>query len=74
MRLVRRYLRNQAMQKGLLGGSRFWTVLGTLGLAMKVLKKLAKDEPDVAYRSELKPGQTLVISSERSVKAVKRRR
>lgn len=64
----------QAVQKGLLGRSRFWTVLGTLGLAMKVLKKLAKNEPEVAYSGELKPGQTLVISHDRTAKAVKRRR
>lgn len=74
MRPVRRYMMTQAVQKGLFGGSRFWTLLGTLGLAMKLLKKLARDEAEVAYQVELKPGQTLVISHDRTVKAVKRRR
>lgn len=74
VRPLRRYVMRRAVQKGFFEGSRFWTLLGTLGLAMKLLKKLARNEPELAYQVELKPGQTVVISHDRTVKAVKRRR
>ena len=73
MGLERRIL-SRALREGLLGGSRFWTVVGTLGLAMKVLRALARDKPEVAFCEELKPGQSLLISHERRAKVVPRRR
>lgn len=69
-----RYLLARAFRKGFLGGSRFWTVLGTLGVAMRVLKRLTSDKPEVAYSGELRPGQTIVISHDRSAKVVRRGR
>ncbi len=74
MRAVKRLLLGRALQKGLLGGSRFWTIVGTIGLAMKVLRKITRDEPEVAFSEELRPGQTLLISHDRQAKVVKRRR
>lgn len=71
---MRRLLLGRAIRKGFFGGSRFWTVVGTLGLAMKVLRRLTRDEPEVAYSEELRPGQTLLISHDRSAKGVQRRR
>ena len=71
---MRRLLLGRAIRKGFLGGSRFWTVVGTLGLAMKVLRKLTRDEPEVAFCEELRPGQTLLISHDRSAGVVQRRR
>lgn len=71
---MRRLLMTHALRRGFLGGSRLWTVVGTLGLAMKVLKKITKDEPEVAFTTELRPGQTLVISHDRTAKVVRRRR
>lgn len=69
-----RLLLARAFRKGLLEGSRFWTVVGTLGLAMKVLRKITKDEPEVVFCEELRPGQTLLISHDRSPTVVQRRR
>lgn len=72
--MLRRYLLGRALQKGLLGGSRFWTVVGTLGVAMRVLRRITRDEPEVAYREELRPGETIVLSHGREPKASRRRR
>ena len=71
---MRRLLLARAMRKGFLGGSRFWTVLGTLGLAMKVLRRITRNEPEVAFCEELRPGQTLLISHDRGARVVQRRR
>lgn len=71
---MRRLLLGRAIRKGFLGGSRFWTVVGTLGLAMKVLRRLTRDSPEVAFCEELRPGQTLLISHDRSAKVAQRRR
>ncbi|MGI8684335.1 MAG: hypothetical protein ACR2MO_04470 [Acidimicrobiales bacterium] len=71
---MKRFLLGRALQKGLLGGSRFWTVVGTIGLAMKVLRKITRDEPEVAFCEELKAGQTLLISHDRQARVVQRRR
>lgn len=64
----------KAVTAGFLGGSRFWTVVGTLGLAMKVLGRLTRDEPEVVYRERLSPGETLLISSAPRTRVVQRRR
>ena len=74
MASIRRYLMARAVSKGLLGGSRFWTVLGSLGIAMRVLKKVFRDEPEVVYCEELRPGQTLLISHDRTARVVRARR
>lgn len=71
---MRRLLLARALRKGFLGGSRFWTVVGTIGLAMKVLRKITRDEPEVTFSEELRPGQTLLISHDRDAKVVQRRR
>lgn len=69
-----RLILSRAIRKGFLGGSRLWMVVGTLGLAMKVLRRLTRDEPEVAFCEELRPGQTLLISHDRRAKVVQRRR
>lgn len=71
---MKRLLFAQAVRKGFLGTSRFWTVVGTLGVAMKVLRRITSDEPEVAFCEELRPGQSLLISHDRGAKVVQRRR
>ena len=56
------YLYRRAQVKGLLGGSRPWTVLWGLLFARRMWKRFLKDAPEIVYRTELKPGETLVIS------------
>ena len=58
----RSYLYRRAQVKGLLGGSRPWTVLWGVLFARRLWKRFLKDEPEILYRTELKSGETLVIS------------
>lgn len=71
---TRRLLMTKAVTNGFLGGSRFWTAVGTLGIAMKVLKKITRDDPEVVYSERLSPGETILISHDRQATVVQRRR
>ena len=44
-----------------IGGSRAWLTLVVVAGGLRMLKKVAKREPDVVYREELHPGQSVVI-------------
>jgi hypothetical protein len=57
------YVYRQAQVRGLLGGSRPWTVLWVLLLSRRILRRLLADKPDIVYRETLAPGEALVISS-----------
>ena len=72
--MLARLLLPRALRKGFLGDSQAWTVVGSLVIAMRVLRKITADKPEVAYRERLEPGQTLVISHERDARVVRRRR
>ena len=52
----------RAQVRGLVGGSRPWTILWGVLFARRMLKRFMKDEPEILYRTELKPGESLVIS------------
>lgn len=69
-----RFLLRRSYLRGFVGGSRFWTVVGTFGLAVRLLRKLTRDEPEVVYSEALGPGQSLLISHDRGAKVVRRRR
>lgn len=57
-------LRSRGLTEGFLGGSRFWTVVGALGWLIKALQWASKPKPEVVYRAELQPGETLVLARE----------
>lgn len=61
-----RYILRRGLWSGLVGGSRFWLVLGGLAATVRVVKRLSGSEPEVVYNERLEPGQTLVISHPRS--------
>ena len=44
-----------------IGGSRAWLAVGVTAGGLHMLRRAVKREPDVVYREELRPGQTLVI-------------
>ncbi len=44
-----------------IGGSRGWLALGVTAGALRMLRRMAKREPDVVYLEELHPGQSVVI-------------
>lgn len=60
-----RFLLRRGFQKGLMGGSRRWLVMGGVALGVKVLRKLSGSEPEVVYSEKLDPGESLVIAHER---------
>lgn len=57
------FVYRQAQVRGLLGGSRPWTYLWLFLVAKRILRRLTRDSPEVVYRSELQPGETIVVSS-----------
>ena len=62
-RFLKRFVRLQAVNKGLLGGSRLWTAVWMASTAAALAKRLTADKPEVIFRSELKDNDSLVISS-----------
>ena len=44
-----------------IGGSRGWLTLGVVAGGLQLLRRMAKQEPDVVYLEELHPGQSVVI-------------
>jgi hypothetical protein len=57
-------LYRQSQMRGLLGGSRPWTILWAVLATRRLLKRLLRDDGEVVYREELEPGETIVISAE----------
>jgi hypothetical protein len=56
------FLYRRAQLRGLVGGSRPWTILWGVLFARRLIKRFTSDEPEILYRTELKTGETLVIS------------
>lgn len=57
------YIHRQAQLRGLLGGSKPWTILWVLLSARRMLKRVFGDEPEIVYSEPLEPGQAVVISA-----------
>ena len=58
------YLRASAIQKGLLGGSRPWMVIGGAAWTLRFLRRVARRESKTVFCEELEPGETVVIRHE----------
>ena len=56
-----RLLYRQAQLRGLLGGSRSWTLLWGVLFGARLVRKVTSDKPKVVFREKLRPGQVLVI-------------
>lgn len=57
------YLRQQAVVRGLLGGSRGWLLIGVAAWALRLLKRAAGTRSlHPVLTHELSPGESLVIS------------
>lgn len=56
-------LYRRAQVRGLLGGSRPWTVLWAVLLGVRILKRLFGDREEIVLSERLEDGQTLVISA-----------
>lgn len=58
------YLRRRAQLKGVVGGSRGWTIVWAILIGARLLRRLTTDEEKVVYRRKLRPGESLVVRSE----------
>jgi hypothetical protein len=62
---VTRWLFRNGVRRGLVGGSRPWTIVAVLAGSLRLFNRFRGSEPEIAYREVLEPGQTLVIHVER---------
>lgn len=56
-------LRRASVERGLLGGSTPWVVLGGVLWALRGLRLVSRRETGVIWRGELREGESLVIGS-----------
>ncbi|MHB8295715.1 MAG: hypothetical protein ACYDH5_14045 [Acidimicrobiales bacterium] len=71
---LRRLLR-AGLQRGVLGGSRAWTIAGALGAGGLVLKRLAgRPQAKTVYSSRLRPGQSVTVNVSEPAPSRRRRR
>jgi hypothetical protein len=66
--------RRRAITEGVLGGNRRWLVLGGLAWALRAYRYASTREPEVVYRAELRPGETLVLERQEPKKRGRGRR
>jgi len=63
---ILRILRKNGLRRGILGGNRAWAAVavGTWGYSQ--LKRLSQRSAEVVFSEELKPGQRIIISNDRT--------
>jgi hypothetical protein len=64
--LLRR-LTGTGFRRGM-SGSRGWLVVGVVTGGVRILRRLARDDEDVLYRTAIKPGDSFEIIARRRVK------
>jgi hypothetical protein len=69
---VLNYLRRRAQLKGVVGGSRGWTILWAVLIGGRLLRRLMTDKPEILLTEQLRPGEALVIRAEGAAPAAKR--
>lgn len=68
-----RYLYRRGQLKGLLGGSRGWTVVWGVLFSARLFKKATTRDAKVVYSEVLRPGETVVIRHEDAARKRKRK-
>jgi hypothetical protein len=61
---VLNYLRRRAQFKGVVGGSRGWTILWAVLMGGRLLRRFTSDAPEVVFTRKLRAGESVVIRSE----------
>jgi hypothetical protein len=62
-RFVKRYVRTNAIRRGLLGRDKFWLGVFVLGLmGRQVNKVLKRGDMPILFSERLKPGESFVIT------------
>lgn len=69
-----RLLRLTSFRRGVMGGSRAWTIVATVLFGVRLLKKIAGSEPEVVHTSRLRPGESLVIRHDLPKRSARRAR
>lgn len=59
-----RYVMRTGIRRGM-GGSRGWMTAAILAGGVRGLRRLARTEPEVLYRTTIRPGERFVITSRR---------
>ena len=59
-----RYLRRRAQFKGVVGGSRGWTIVWAVLMGGRMLRRATSDAPEVVFTRKLRAGESVVIRSE----------
>lgn len=54
-------LRRRSINRGVLGGSRFWTILGAVLWGGRLLRRVLARQEQLVAREVLKPGQHVTI-------------
>lgn len=54
-------LQSRGIQRGVMGTSRSWMWIAVGAFVIRRLRRLAGSEPQIVFRGEIKPGQTLRI-------------
>jgi hypothetical protein len=62
---VTRWLFRNGVRRGLVGGSRPWTIVAIVAGSIRLFNRFRGEGPEIAYQEKLEPGQTLVIHLER---------
>ena len=53
-------LTSNGFRRGM-GGSRAWLVVGIVAAGARMLRRLARNEPEVLYRTAIKPGDMFEV-------------
>lgn len=56
-----RFLTRYGTTRGLLGGSKAWTVVAVVGWGLRLLQRSRDAEPKVVFSEVLRPGEMLEI-------------
>lgn len=46
-----------------MSGSRPWAITAVVVVGLRALRRLARDEPEVLYRTRLQPGDRILVSA-----------
>lgn len=55
-------LQRTGIRKGLLDGSRAWTVVAVVAVGIKLLRRISSADTEVVYRERLQVGESLLIT------------
>jgi hypothetical protein len=61
-RLLQRLSRT-GLRRGFVDGSRAWMVVGVTATMLRFAQRVVADKPELVYRTELQPGETLEIQA-----------